>query len=316
MYNLADVSVLVTGAAGFIGSHLTHKLLKEGAKVHAFDVAKSHRLDDVRDKIVFDVVDLTDLMAVTDAVKGIEPVKVFHLAAKINREPTLDILEQMIRVNVIGSLNILRALEGVDYECFINTGSSEVYGGNKVPFREDQQPFPISPYSASKAAATMFLKMQHETTGCPIVTLRPCPTYGPMQDPVMLIPQIIVSAIQKKNFKMTEGIQTREYNYIDDIVDGFMKAATTKKAAGEIINLGNGVEFRVRDIASKINELMGNPIKIEAGALPYREGEIMRLFCDNSKARKVLGWRPKVGLEEGLRKTIAWYIDNENKWME
>jgi nucleoside-diphosphate-sugar epimerase len=306
---LKDIGVLVTGISGFIGSHLARRLLEEGTEVHGLVRESSNlwRIRDIKNQIKLHCVDLRDSDLVRKAVQDINPQKVFHMAAYVDVSRSFEVMDEMIEVNIKGTLNLLKALDGIDYDCFINTGTSEEYGDNPVPFREEQIPNPVSPYSASKVSTTMFCQMLHKTMGLPIITLRPFLTYGPMQESNMLIPSVIKKAITRERFEMTEGEQTREFNYVDDIVDGFIKASFTKKAIGEIINIGNGKEYKIRDVVFKILDIMGNPIKPLIGALPYREGETMHFYCDNTKVKELIGWHPKVSLEEGLKKTIDWY---------
>ena len=306
---LRDIKVLVTGISGFIGSHVVRRLLKEGAEVHGLVRENSNlwRIQDIKNQINLHYVDLRDFESVRKAVHNIEPQKVFHLAAYVDVNRSFEVMDEMIEVNIKGTLNLLRVLDGADYDCFINTGTCEEYGDNPVPFREDQVPNPVSPYSASKVSTTIFCQMLHKTMRLPIITLRPFLTYGPMQESNMLVPSLIKKAIKRERFEMTAGEQTREFNYVDDIVDGFIKASLTKRAIGEIINIGNGKEYRIKDVVVKILNLRGNPIEPLIGALPYREGETMHFYCDNTKARELLGWNPKVSLDEGLEKTVDWY---------
>jgi len=306
---LRDIRVLVTGISGFIGSHLAERLLKEGAEVHGLVRINSNlwRIQNIKKRFNLHYVDLRDFESVRKAVQSIKPQKVFHLAAYVDVNRSFDVMDEMIEVNIKGTLNLLRALERTDYDCFINTGTCEEYGDNPVPFREDQIPNPVSPYSASKVCTTMFCQMLHKSMGLPIITLRPFLTYGPGQESNMLIPSVIKKAIKRERFEMTEGEQTREFNYVDDIVDGFIKASLTKRAIGEIINIGNGKEYKIKDVVLMILDYMGNPIKTLIGALPYREGETMHFYCDNTKAKELLGAYPKITLEEGLKKTIDWY---------
>lgn len=192
----------------------------------------------------------------------------------------------------------------------MNDLKSSSHGSGPVPFKEEQLSMPISPYSASKASATMFCLMYNKSLRHPIVTLRPFLTYGPNQNPTMLIPQVIISCLEKKTYKMTKGEQTRDFNYVDDVVEGYIKASTTKRAIGEIINLGWGKEYKIIDVVKKIVRMMNNPIKIEVGALPYRPGEVMHFYSSNIKAKEILGWNPKIDLDEGLKRTIEWYTEN------
>jgi nucleoside-diphosphate-sugar epimerase len=306
---LRDIRVLVTGISGFIGSHLARRLHEEGAEVHGLVRENSNlwRIQDIKSQINLHYVNIRDFESAKKVIPDIKPQKVFHLAAYVDVSRSFEVMGEMIEVNIKGTLNLLRALDGIDYDCFINTGTCEEYGDNPVPFQEDQIPNPVSPYSASKVSTSMFCKMLHKTMGLPIITLRPFLTYGPMQESNMLIPSLIIKAIKRERFEMTAGEQTREFNYVDDIVDGFIKASVTKKAIGVIINIGNGKEYRIKDVVVKILNIMGNPIEPLIGVLPYREGETMHFYCDNTKARELLSWNPKVSLDEGLKKTVNWY---------
>ena len=306
---LGDVRVLVTGVTGFIGSHLARKLLEEGAIVHGMVQEDSDlwRIQDIKERVQIHYADLRDYVSVKKVVQRARPQKIFHLAACVDVSRSFEVLDRMIEVNLQGTLHLLQALGDTNYDCLLNTGTCEEYGDNPVPFRENQIPNPVSPYSAAKAATTIFCQMLHKTMGLPIITLRPFLTYGPKQDNAMLIPALIRSALRREDFEMTAGEQTREFNYVDDIVDGYIRASQTDQAIGQIINIGNGREYRVKDVVLRILDLMGNPIKPLLGALPYREGETMHFYCDNSKAKKLLNWHPKTSLEKGLKKTIDWY---------
>jgi nucleoside-diphosphate-sugar epimerase len=305
---LRNAKVLVTGISGFIGSHLARRLVAEGAEVHGLvrPGTSLWRIEDLKDQVRFQYADLRDCESVKKVAQITSPQKVFHLAARVDVSRSLEVVEEMIEANIEGTMNLLRALDGVAYDCFVNTGASEEYGDNFAPFKEDQMPNPVSPYSASKAATTMFCRMLYKTKGLPIVTLRPFLTYGPRQEGNMLIPALLRKTIKGETFEMTKGEQTREFNYVDDIVDGFIKAAVTPRAIGEIINIGNGTEYKVRDVVELVLKLMNSSLKPEFGALDYRPGETWHFYCDNTKAKEILGWQPRVGLEDGLRMTIEW----------
>jgi nucleoside-diphosphate-sugar epimerase len=178
-----------------------------------------------------------------------------------------------------------------------------------VPFREDAKVNPVSPYSVSKYAGERFCRMFHESYGWPIVMLRPFNAYGPGQTPDRIIPEIIVRALRRQDLKMTQGHQTREFNYVEDIAEGFVMAGTTPGIDGEILNIGCGEELSMRKLAQTVLDLMGNPIEAQFGALPERPTEIHRMFSDSGKARNALKWSPRHSLADGLQKTIAWYTD-------
>lgn len=306
---LSNIKVLVTGISGFIGSHLARRLVEERAEVYGLVRNSSNlwRIKDLKNQTDLHYADLTDFELVRKVVQGIKPQKVFHLAAYVDVSRSFEVMDEMVEVNIKGSLNLLKALDGTGYDCFINTGTCEEYGDNPVPFREEQIPNPVSPYSASKVATTMLCQMLHKTKGLPIITLRPFLTYGPGQESNMLIPSLIKKALKSEAFEMTEGEQTREFNYVDDIVDGFIKASITPGAIGEIINIGNGLEYRIRDVVEMVLKLLNSPVKPKFGALSYRLGETWHFYCDNTKAKEILGWKPRVNLEDGLKMTINWF---------
>ncbi len=178
-----------------------------------------------------------------------------------------------------------------------------------TPFVESQREMPVSPYSLSKVAATHLGQMLYRTSGLPVVTLRPFLVYGPGQSTDMFIPSLIRHCLEKKDFRMTAGDQTRDFVYSDDLIDAYLRAAFSSSARGEVINVGSGAEYLIRDIAEKILQKMGEPIKLIIGAIEKRKGEAEHFFCNNKKAYDVLGWRPSIGIDEGLDRTIAWFRD-------
>jgi nucleoside-diphosphate-sugar epimerase len=312
--NLKEEKVCVTGANGFIGYHLTKHLIHVGARVHALIHKNDYRIKLLKDDCKVYNIDLLNSNVLSKLAETIRPKIIFHLAALVNVDRSPNLISKMMRVNFEGTVNLLRAFGNAGYECFINTGTCEEYGDIPTPFKEDQCPNPVSPYSVSKASATLYCSMLAKTQKFPILTLRPFLTYGPFQISNMLIPDTIKKALKGETFEMTEGEQTREFNFVDDIVEGYLAAAATPVAPGEIINIGNGKEYTVRNVVEKILAILGNPIIPAIGALAYRSGETWHFYCDNSKAKKILGWGPKVDLDEGLKKTINWYSENPSLW--
>jgi UDP-glucose 4-epimerase len=313
MDELRGRRVLVTGAAGFIGSHLTRRLVNEGAEVHALTSTVSSvyptRLLDVRDDILLHEANLTDRSAM-DALVGVSsPEIVFHLGAYTHVGKSWQRVDECIQANVQGTVNLLQALAPKGYARFVNTGTSEIYGDIEVPFREDALVNPISPYAVSKYAAERYCRMFHQGHDWPIVNVRPFNAYGPAQSPDRVIPEIIVRALRSQPLRMTQGRQTREFNFVDDLVDGFVLAGVAPDIEGQVINIGCGEEVSMRDLATTILDLMGNPIEAQFGALPDRPTEIWRMYCDSTKARTLLGWKPRHTLSEGLGRTIEWYRD-------
>ena len=306
-----DARVLVTGATGFIGSHLVRRLVDHGVQVHALTSVVSSvyplRLRPLRDHIVLHGGNLNDRSAMDAVVESAQPTHVLHLGAYTHVGKSWQRVDECIQTNVQGTVNLLQALGDTGYRRFVYLGTSEIYGDIEVPFREDAVVNPISPYSVSKYAGERFCRMFHRGRDWPIVMIRPFNAYGPAQTPDRVIPEIIGRALRRDELKMTQGLQTREFNYVDDLVDGIIRAATVDGIEGELFNLGCGEEISMRDLAAMILELLGDPIAPKFGALPERPTEISRMFCDNTRAREALGWTPKYTLRDGLAKTIEWY---------
>jgi UDP-glucose 4-epimerase len=265
------------------------------------------RLLDLRGAMEIHEGNLMDRSAMDALARSAKPAYIFHLAAYTHVGKSWQRVDECIQANIQGTMNLLQSLADQGYERFVNTGTSEIYGDIEVPFREDAVVNPISPYSVSKYAAERFCRLFQRAYGWPIVMLRPFNAYGPAQSPDRVIPEIIVRALRKEELKMTQGRQTREFNYVEDLADGFVKAATTPDIEGELFNIGGGEEISMRDVATQILDVMGNPIEPQFGALPERPTEIMRMYCDSSKARARLDWEPSHSLRQGLEKTIEWY---------
>jgi UDP-glucose 4-epimerase len=308
--DLTGVPVLVTGATGFLGSHLTARLLAEGADVHALTSTVSsvypQRLLGVRDRITLHEGSLTDRSAMDAVASDVRPRLVFHLGAYTHVGKSWQRVDECVQVNVQGTVNLLQALAPYGFDRFVYTGTSEIYGDVEVPFREDGPVNPISPYSVAKYAGERYCRMFHQGKQWPIVMVRPFNAYGPAQSPDRIIPEIIVRALRGQRLAMTQGKQTREFNYATDIAEGFL-AAGLRGEPGRLYNIGCGQEVSMAELATTVLRLMGNPIVAELGVLPDRPTEIWRMHADAGRARDELGWTPSVSLEEGLTRTIAWY---------
>lgn len=242
-----------------------------------------------------------------ELARTVRPSLVFHLAAYTHVGKSWQRVDECIQTNIQGTVNLLKALEPVGYDRFVNMGTSEIYGDIDVPYREDAQVNPCNPYSVSKYAAERYCRMLHQQTGQPIVLARPSSAYGPAQSPDRIVPETIVRALGKQELKTTSGRQTRELNYVEDLAEGIVMLAVKDGIEGQIFNIGCGEDVAVRDIVNMILDLMGNPIEAEIGALPDRPNEIWRMYSDSSRARELLRWSPRHTLREGLEKTIEWY---------
>jgi nucleoside-diphosphate-sugar epimerase len=308
---LGGKRVLVTGASGFIGSHLTRRLVNEGAVVHGLTSTVSSvypaRLLDIRESITLHEASLDDRGAMELLADDVKPEYVFHLGAYTHVGKSWNRVDECIQTNIQGTVNLLMAVERTGFTRFLNTGTSEIYGDIEVPFREDATVHPISPYSVSKHAAEEYCRLFADARSLPLVRVRPFNAYGPMQSPDRVIPEIISRAVQGQPLKMTQGTQTREFNYVEDLADGFVALATAPGIDGDLFNLGCGREVSMRDIAITILKLMGDPITPEFGALPERPIEIYRMHADVTKTKERVGWESTISLEDGLQRTIDWY---------
>jgi UDP-glucose 4-epimerase len=300
-----NTQVLLTGASGFIGSHLAEALVARGAIVHCLLLPgdPAPNLSAVRDQIHVHRADLLDAEALRRVARAASPEVVMHLAAvgvtDVHVDPAL-----AVRVNVEGTLDLLAALDGA-YRIFLNVGTCHEYGDGAPPFREDQDPRPSLPYAITKTATWHFCRRFLDTEGWPIVTVRPFSVYGPRQAENTFVPACIHAARRGVDFEMTAGEQGRDWIYVADVVEGMIRATGLPAAIGGTFNLCTARETTLYDVARAIVSEMGDPIAIHRGALPYREGEIWHLVGDNTRARAVLGWEPTTSLADGLRRTIA-----------
>ncbi len=303
--------ILVTGATGFIGSHLVQRLVLEKAEVYALCRKDSNtwRIKDCLSRLEVVEGDITDKEGLISIVRQVRPQKCFHLAAYGVNQPKPD-LHQAIQTNVTGTVNLIQALPGVELECLVNFGTSYEYGSINGAISENSAVNPNNSYSTSKSAAWLFCNLFYKSAGVPIVTVRLFPVYGPFEEFGKLIPTTIVKALQNEELLLTSGEQERDYVFIDDVIDGCLRAATIRETVGQTINLGTGKAYSIKVIVTKCLALMGDPIKPVFGALPSRPNEVLSLYADTRKAGEILGWSSKVDLEEGLKKTIEWYRNN------
>jgi len=317
----AQKTVLVTGAGGFIGSHLVERLVNLGARVRAF-VRYNSRGDrgllelvpnSVRTEIEFIMGDLRDTDAVERAVEGSDLV--LHLGAIIAIPYSYIHPRDVIETNVMGTLNVLTAARAHNVARVIHTSTSEVYGTARyVPIDEHHPLQGQSPYSASKIGADKIAESFCLSFGLPVVTLRPFNTYGPRQSARAVIPTIITQAMSRDTVRLGALHPTRDLNYVSDTVEGFVKAAAAPDAIGEVINIGSGREITIGDLAAKIVGLIGRDVAIVADEARLRpeKSEVNRLVASAEKARRLLGWESTVSLHEGLQRTIAWISDHRD----
>ncbi len=316
MSTLQGKQVLVTGAGGFIGSHLSERLVELGARVRAFV-----RYNSRNDRGLLELVppetlaqmevlpgDLRDPHAVKQACQGVEIV--FHLGALISIPYSYRNPREVVETNVLGTLNVLMAARQTGVGRVIHTSTSEVYGTARYTPIDENHPWQgQSPYSASKIAADRLAESFYRSFDLPVCILRPFNTYGPRQSARAVIPTIIVQALTADEVRLGDLTPRRDLTYVADTVQGFIRMAQAgDEVLGEEINLGTDTEVSIGELAQTIFRVLGKTPRIvtDPARLRPAKSEVYRLWADNRKAREILGWSPQISLEEGLRRTIAW----------
>lgn len=311
----AGTRVMVTGAGGFVGSHLVEALVERGAKVAAF-VRYNSRSDwglldalpaPVRDALEVTGGDLRDQDAVRRAMKGADVV--FHLAALVGIPYSFVHPREVVETNVLGTLNVLQAALEHGVRRIVHTSTSEVYGtAQSVPMREDHPLRPQSPYAASKVGADQLALSFRRTFGLPVAVVRPFNIYGPRQSARAIIPTIAVQAFTRDRVEIGSPHPTRDLTFVGDTVEGFLRVAAAAEPHEDVLHLGSNFEVSVADLAARIVHAVGR--KVEVVSVPERirpgESEVERLYCDATRARDLLGWTPRVTLDDGLARTVGW----------
>ncbi|CAG1064678.1 dTDP-glucose 4,6-dehydratase [uncultured bacterium] len=323
MKELKGKKVLVTGAGGFIGSHLTEKLVREGASVRAL-VHYNSRNDwgllemlapEVLKNVEIFTGDVQDPFSMRKAVKGVDLV--FHLAALIAIPYSYNAPQSYVTTNVQGTLNVVQACLDENVGKVVHTSTSETYGTALYAPIDEKHPLQgQSPYSASKIGADKIAESYYLSFGLQAATIRPFNTYGPRQSARAVIPTIISQVLSGGPLKLGSLHPTRDLNYVEDTVDGFIKVALSEKSAGQVINVGSGSEISIGELAKKIMKIIGSEVEIITDDQRIRpeKSEVGRLLCDNSKARELAGWQPRVGLDEGLKRTVEWVRENRSHY--
>ena len=318
--DIANKTILVTGADGFIGSHLTELLVKEGARVKALSLYNSFNtwgwLDhvDCLKEIEIFTGDIRDQGYMREITKNVSVI--FHLAALIAIPYSYQAPESYIDTNIRGTVNICQAALNNGCERVIHTSTSEVYGtAQYVPIDKKHPLQPQSPYSASKISADAMAMSFHHALDLPLVIARPFNTYGPRQSARAIIPTIITQmANNKKEIRIGDLSPTRDLNYVADTCRGFIDLAQCDAALGDIVNIGSNREIHMADLFSLIADIMGSDSKPVADPVRIRpqRSEVFRLWCDNRKLISLTGFTPAHTLREGLEKTVAWFLNPEN----
>ncbi|MBU1599753.1 GDP-mannose 4,6-dehydratase [bacterium] len=313
--NWKDKKVLVTGASGFIGSHLVEHLIDLGSKITILlEYTPYNDLGSLKflpQNILSEIEQVPGDLRDPEVMKKIIQKKdvVFHLAALISVPYSFQNPREVFEVNALGTLNILLAAKEEGVEKIITTSTSEVYGTALYTPIDEKHPLQAqSLYSASKISADKIAESFYKTYNIPVAVIRPFNTYGPRQSDRAIIPTIIIQALMKKEIKIGSLTPRRDLNYVSDTVNGFIKIAESEKSIGQVINIGTGKDISIGELTQTILSIMNKNIKIISTETRKRpeKSEVMQLLCDNQKAKKLIGWEPKISLKEGLSKTIEW----------
>ncbi len=306
---------MVTGAGGFIGSHLVEKLVALGSDVRAF-VRYNSRNDyglievlpeDIRNEITVVVGDIRDSDSVNNAIKGVDTV--LHLGASISIPYSYVSPNNFVATNITGTMNVLNAVKEYEIQKMVHTSSSEVYGtAIYVPIDEKHPLQAQSPYSASKIGADKLVESYHLSYGLPVTTVRPFNTYGPRQSSRAVIPTIVMQALTKDEVHLGSTTPTRDFNYVEDTASAFIKAAESPESVGQVMNFGSGQEISIGGLADKIISLVGRDVRVTCDEERIRpeKSEVNRLLADATKARELIGWEPQFSLTKGLQNVIDW----------
>jgi NAD dependent epimerase/dehydratase len=303
--------VAVTGAAGFIGSHLVERLLEREAEVTAFvrynSRSENGLLAAEHDRLSIVRGDVRDLETITGLVTNVDVV--FHLAALVGIPYSYIHVGEVVAVNVIGTLNVLTAAKEADLERVVIASTSEVYGSARfVPMDEGHPKQPQSPYSASKVASDAIGMSFNAAFALPVTVVRPFNTYGPRQSDRAIIPTIISQALIGDEVVLGNLAPRRDFTYVADTAEGFIAAAESDATIGRELNLGTGEDISVGELAEKIGELLGKPLRVRESEERIRPttSEVDRLVSENSLAKSLTGWEPAVSLDDGIERTIEW----------
>ena len=322
--NWKNKKVLVTGSEGFIGSHLIEGLFKKGADLRAFVLYNSFNswgwLDTFPKnklrKIRVSLGDIRNPQSVYDAMKGTDVV--FHLAALVGIPFSYQSQDMYVDTNIKGTLNVLQAARKLKIEKIVHTSTSEVYGtAQYIPIDEGHPINPQSPYAATKVSADYLALSFHKSFNLPVTILRPFNAFGPRQSARAVIPTIITQILSgKKTIRLGNLKATRDFNYVTNLVEAFIKVSETQYTEGNIYNAGSNKEISIRDLVALIARTLNKKVKIiqDKSRIRPQKSEVMQLRCDFRKINEMCGWKPNISLEKGIGYTCNWIKDNLTKY--
>ena len=313
MENMDGIRILITGATGFIGANLAHLFVNEKADVHILlrESSNTWRINSILSRLNKQYCDLTDREKTKRVISEIRPNIVLHLAMYGGYSFQSDSLK-MINTNYIGTINLLDACIKEGCDCFINTGSSSEYGVKEKSMKEGDLLEPIDIYGATKAAATLYCQVLAKKYNLPIFTLRLFSPYGYYEEPVRLIPYLIISMLKNEKIKLASPYAVRDFIFIEDVLDVFLQTINKKDQIlpGTILNVGSDSDTKVIEVFEILKEIVGYQRDFAVEGFPRESDKLQVWRANTEKIQKILGWRPKYNLRDGLIKTIKWFREN------
>ena len=302
---------LITGASGFIGSVLLRRLVEQKQEVHLIlrKESKRWRIADLLDKVTIHYSDLSKVTELIEIVKKVKPNIIYHLATNGAYSYQKD-ANQIIETNILGTWNLLQACNTVDYDLFVNTGSSSEYGSKQFAMRETDIVEPNSYYAVTKCAQTLLCSHIAKQEHRPIVTIRPFSVYGPYEEPKRFVPTLMNALMFNQEMNLVAPETARDQIYVDDMVDAYLKIDELKNNPGEYFNIGTGVQSTIKEMVDTAVKVTQKNAQFKWGTMEGRSWDTNNWVADISKARQLLKWTPKINLEQGLKLTWNWFQKN------
>lgn len=302
---------LITGASGFIGSVLLRRLVEQKKEVHIIlrKESKTWRIADLLHKVTIHYSDLSNVAELTFVVQKAKPNIIYHLATNGAYSYQKD-ANQIINTNILGTWNLLQACNTINYDLFVNTGSSSEYGTKQSPMKETDLLEPNSYYAVTKCTQTLLCGHIAKSENKPIVTIRPFSVYGPYEEPKRFIPTLMNALMFNREMNLVSPDTARDQIYVDDIVDAYLKINELKNNPGEYFNIGTGIQSTIKQVVDTAVKVTGKTAQFKWGAMEGRSWDTNNWVADISKAKKLLKWTPKINLEQGLKFTWEWFQKN------